>query len=96
MQTDTFTVDAVGDPDPITVIADCRKVTIRQQGGLGATAYTIYSADDSTGAGNGVNYPGGFDKVFQRLRGQGDFRDGEVIGYIEIASGKATFSMECE
>ena len=96
MTTTTFTVDAIGDPEPITVSVTCRYVKIRVQGGLGNTAFTIYSADDSTGARSGSQYPAGGEVVFTRRHGQAAFRNDEVVGYVEITSGTATFSMECE
>jgi len=91
-----FTVDAIGNPEPITVEKDCREVKIREQGGAGNTVFTIYDVGDPTGVGESVVYPAGAERVFKRGQGYADFRDGEVIGYIAVASGTATFSMECD
>jgi len=93
MYVDTFTVDAIGDPEPITASINCSRIIIREQGGVGNSAFTVYSSGDSDGDQSGANYPGGAQVTFERP-GQALYSRNEVVGYIAMTTGSATFSKE--
>ena len=94
MDTSTFTTDNVGAPEPITVNANCRQVSIREQGIAGTTDFNIRSPYATSPA---VRYIAGEAFISRRTDAHGSFIAGQIIGYIEaIAAGTFTFSMVCE
>lgn len=98
MHSSTFTTDAVGSPEPITVpgllgvTGGFRKITIREQNSQGTVGFNIYAPYEISVA---VQYQPGEYCVFERREGA-MFQPGEVIGYIAAASGSLTMSMLAE
>ncbi len=91
-KTFTFTVDNVGNPEPVTVQTPCRRVYIREQGAAGTTDYFVRqpSATDPQerkAAGETTMFEAATDNLFQT---------GQIIAYVETVTGSVTFSQREE
>lgn len=86
LDTSSFTVDAVGDDEPVTVPVFCNRVTINQL--AGDTDFTFRAPLRSNTA---VRYAAG-----QAAKLVGPFYAGQVIGFMATISGSATFQLLCD
>lgn len=91
MQTKTFTVDAVGDPEPILVSTVCHAVDVFENGAEGTQDFLIYGCKSDTP----VRYPAGSRKRFQKASCC-FFMPGDVVAYVAAVSGVMTFAQEEE
>jgi hypothetical protein len=87
VETFTFTVDAVGNPEPVVVPTSCRVVEVREQGDpttdyfVRAPAITNPQHRRFAGAAT----------IF-RATGKRTFQPNETIGHLETITGSVTFS----
>lgn len=90
--TTTFTVDNIGNPEPVQPPIACSRVTIREQGAAGTTDYL-------------VRRPTSTSPAYRKVSGESftftadppnKFQANEIIGYVETVTGSITMSMECE
>ncbi len=89
-KTFTFTVDNVGNPEPVTAQGPCRKIIVREQGAAGTTDYFVRQP---TSTSPQVRKVAGESTLFDA--GQGNlFQTGQIVGYLETVSGTVTFSQE--
>lgn len=87
----TFTVDAVGNDEPVTVQTDCRRVVVYENNQAGSADYTVRAPFSTSPA---VTRPAGSKTEFSRESGQGGFRAGETIAFVAMVSGSVTFVRE--
>ena len=85
-----FTVDAVGDPEAITVLGMCRKVYLRENGGP-TVDFNIRAPVKTDGP---VQYAMGEEAIIEAR--DNPFQPGEIVGYIETLSGSASFAQREE
>ncbi len=87
-----FTVDNVGNPEPVTAQSVCKRIYIREQGAAGTTDYF-------------VRQPGMTDPQERKTAGEWTmfeaapgnfFRPGDIVGYVETVTGSVTFSQREE
>lgn len=90
--TSTFTVDNIGNPEPVTAPVFCRRVTIREQGAAGTTDYLVRRPGMTAAPYRKV---AGESYTFTADPGSG-YETGSVIGYVETVTGSITMSMDCE
>ena len=92
--TRTFTVDAIGDPEPITVQSTdgTRKVVVFENGQAGTTDFYLIKGPDKTVTQ--VLKPAGVKVEFERPSHEAKYRQGEVVGWLATVSGSATFAQE--
>lgn len=89
-RTYTFSVDNVGNPEPVTAQGPCRKIIVREQG---AAATTDYFVRQPTNTSPQVRKVSGESTLFDT--GEGNlFQTGQIVGYVETVSGTVTFSQE--
>jgi hypothetical protein len=82
--TKTFTVDAIGDDEPVTSESNCQRITIFENAQAGAADYTVRRHSRTATA---VTIPAGAKFVFE-----GPFLKGVVVGYVAAASGSFTMA----
>jgi hypothetical protein len=87
-RTKTFTVDAAGNPEPITVQSYCMKVVIYEDAQAGTTDYILHVP---AMASSGVTKPAG--SKAEISRGE-RYVPGDIVGYVETVSGSVTFAQE--
>ena len=83
-------VDAAGDPDIIQLpegVGPFSKVTVSVEGGL--IGWTLYAP---TADSNSKDFSMGSEYVFQR----GSYAGGDILGYVELASGSGFLLLFCE
>lgn len=86
--TDTFSVDAVGNPEPIIVATVCNRVKVRQDDLSGNK--TQFKVRKPFATSNPVLYEGGMSVEFMQPEGKFWF-PGDPIAYIEMVAGSDTF-----
>lgn len=100
-KTSTFTVDDTGDPEPITVTIECRKIIVGPVDG--SSTYNFRAPMKSSSANRRTS---GKETVIERPSpGQyqvgsygdpGNYKPGDVVGFLETVSGvgSKTFQMQ--
>ncbi len=93
VETFTFTVDAVGNPEAVIVPTSCRSVEVREQGDP-TTDYFVRAPNNNSPQHRRF---AGSATIF-RARGNRVFQPGETVGYLETVAGSVTFSAitDCE
>ena len=91
--THSFTVDNIGDMEPIVAQTSCNVVTIYEQGQAGTANYRVAAPAASDPK---ILRPAGSRTIFDY---RGKFRSfslaaGQIIGYIETISGALEFAQE--
>lgn len=89
--TKTFTVDSIGDPEPIQVVSSCRKVVIREDVSVSGWPTVEFNVMAPLQASPKVRYTNG-ESMSLVAENKGYFKVGSIIGYIEAVSGSALFS----
>ena len=94
-----LTVDAIGNPEPITATVDCRRIRIHEIDNttklpIADHADKLYARDDTTGAKIQSGRVGGQESEFTARDGQAGFKSGDVMARIAVVSGSATFTVE--
>jgi hypothetical protein len=91
MRTSTFTVNSTGDPEPIIVGTNCRKVTVGEDASVSnwpTTDYLVYGTDKQS---TPVQRPAGSLTVIERGSAQSAFNKGSIVGYVATVTGSTTF-----
>jgi len=91
MKTKSFTVDAVGNPEPITVVTTCQQVEIYEDAQAGTTDYKVRAPSLSD---VDVQRPAGAKTLLRPSHGGRFFFAGETIGYVSTVAGVVTFAQE--
>jgi hypothetical protein len=86
---DPFTVDAVGNREPVVASGPCRYITIRQD--PNETLAKYYVSDLESGGTPLEKWPG---ESHTFLSSSGLFQEGDIVGYVETASGSITMQQE--
>jgi hypothetical protein len=81
-----FAVDAVGADEPVIAQSNCDEIEIFEQGQAGTANYTV--REHSTAA-SAIEVPAGAKYTFK-----GDFRKGQTVGHVALASGSANFAQK--
>jgi hypothetical protein len=84
----SFTVDAVGDDEPVIAQSPCFRITIFEDAQAGTANYTVRKPDPGSTA---ITIPAGAKHVFERLHGSA-FSKGQIVGYVAAASGSFTMA----
>ncbi len=89
-KTFTFTVDNVGNPEPVTVQTPCRQVIIRENASPPTTDYFVRqpmatSSQVRKFQGETTGFEAGPDNLFL---------PGQIIAYVETVAGSVSFSQE--
>ncbi len=89
--TNTFNIDAAGNPEPVTVDSVCKEVTVYENAQAGTTDYDVYAPlITSTPA----RRPAGAKTTFT-APGKSFFQPGQVIAYLAAATaGSYVFAKE--
>lgn len=85
-----FTVNGVGDREPITVAQECRRVTVREDPTVASWPTTDYNISDVASGGTYTHLKLGLSKVVAENLSGGIFRSGEIVGYIETSDADGT------
>ena len=85
-----FVVDAVGDREAVAASGACIWIKVRQEP---PNPIAIPFVSDSPSGGNEVRLYEGESYLFE-VAGDRLIQPGEIVGYIRVASGTATFSQE--
>lgn len=91
MRTSQFTVNDIGDPEPIIVHTVCRHVLVGEDSSVAnwpTTDYRIKGTDNNSAM---VQRPAGVLTEFSRQSNQSAYSPGDIIGYVETVSGSTTF-----
>lgn len=91
MRTSQFTVNDIGDPEPIIVRSVCRHVLVGEDSSVAnwpTSDYRIKGVDPSSVM---VQRPAGVLTEFSRRSNQSAFSPGDIVGYVEMVSGSTTF-----
>jgi len=92
MRTTTFTVNNVGDPEPIICGSFCREIRLQEDPSIGVswptTDYKVYGTGEISTA---IQKLAGTTFTITRVPMQGCFSPGEIVGYIETVTGSTTF-----
>jgi len=88
--TATFTADATGAPETITANTVCKKIRVYEDAQAGTVNYLIRMPGAASTA---VTRPAGQAIEFV-ASGSRFFQPGEVVAYIETATGSASFAQE--
>ncbi len=89
-RTSTFSVDNVGNPEPVTAQGPCRKIIVREQGAAGTTDYFVRQPTNTSAQ---VRKVAGESTLFEAAPGN-LFQTGQIVGYVETVTGSVTFSQE--
>ena len=89
MFTSQFTVNATGDPEPVTAFTDCRSISIFQD--TADATQLAYKVRAPFLTSQTVQRHAGTQHFFTRADGQAGFRKGDIVGYVETVSSSATF-----
>lgn len=98
MQTKTFTVNSIGDPEPIITASACSLVTIREDPSVSGWPTVGYKVRAPLATDSPVSKEMGEDTIFTFEGGlqfkskTGKWAKGVIIGYVETNSGSTTFS----
>lgn len=95
MRTSTFTVDNVGNPEPVTAEGRCTLVDICEDADAGTTDFIVHAPNaDSPGvrlvAGRSHQFIAG------NLATRAFFDDKDVVGYVETVNGTVSFRKVCQ
>jgi hypothetical protein len=82
--THSFTVDAIGDDEPVTAQSNCQKITVFENEQAGTANYTVRRHSRNAPA---VTIPAGAKFVFE-----GPFLKGQTAGFVAAASGSFTMA----
>ncbi len=86
----TFSVDNVGNPEPVVAQGPYRKIVVREQGAAATTDYFLRQPYNTSPL---VRKVAGESTLFDA--GEGNrFQAGQTIGYLETVTGTVTFSQE--
>lgn len=88
--TDTFSVNNLADPEPITVATECRHVIIGEDPSVTNWPTTDYQIKGAS-SNNFVQCAAGTKFEFHSTVNEPPFRAGQVIGYVQTVSGSTTF-----
>jgi len=89
MKTETFTVDAAGEPEPIVVARSCKEVEIYENAQAGTTDYDVYAPTKNDAP---VRRPAGSKTLFKSF--EGSWTPGATIGYVATVTGSVSFAKE--
>jgi len=91
MKTTTFTVNAIGDPEPVITSVDCTRVEIGEDGSVPNWPTTDYEVKGTELLSDWIVCPAGTKFEFLRRANQPGFRAGSIVGYVQTAAGATTF-----
>ena len=91
MKTSQFTVNNVGNPEPVICTLGCRTITIGEDPGVAGWPTTDFKVKGSAPGSVAIQRPAGTSYQFQRISGQAAFSPGETVGYVETVTGSTTF-----
>jgi hypothetical protein len=91
MRTSTYTIDAIGNPEPVTCTIPgsvCAIITVFENAQAGTADYDVYAPLINSAP---IRKPAGSKHEF-RAQGTYRFSEGEIVGYLAAASGSMTFA----
>ncbi len=91
--TDTFSVNNIGDPEPVTVNEACQKVTIGEKRDVAGWPTTDWYLRMPLKTSPAVPFVKGdvFDITVDMIHTRAQLAKDEIIAYVETASGTTTF-----
>ncbi len=92
IRTSIFTVDNIGNPEPVTADGPCQKITIREQAAAGTQNYSVYAPLMTSDPFTRV---AGESHVFTAPK-YNMFQDGVIVAYVATTTSSVTFSKVCE
>lgn len=87
----TYTVNNVGDREPITVNNYCQTVTIQESPSVADWPTQGFNLSTVASGGDVAQYSPGIAYTFPMRRGGQLYQPGEILAYIETLSGATTF-----
>lgn len=93
MKTSTFTVNNVGDPEPVIATIDCREITIGEDPSVADWPTTDYEVKGTVQDSSFVRRPAGTTFQFLKANGLASFGKGQIVGYVQTVTGSTTFQM---
>lgn len=88
MKTITFSVDAIGDPEPITVQTVCHQIVIFEDALASTTNYKVRKPSKTDAP---VTKAAGTSTLFTAPPGS-FFLPGQILGYVETPTGSMTMA----
>ena len=85
---DLFTVNAVGDPEPITCKTDCKKIIIGEDPSVSGWPTVAYKIRAPHAASAAHQRPAGTRTEFVSAT---HYKTGDIVGYVETVSGSTSF-----
>jgi len=91
--TTTFTVNAIGDPEPVIAHTDCIEIIIKEDPTVAGWPTLDYLVTGSVPGSSAIGCPAGTEYAF-RASWQQHFAAGEIVGHVATVSGSTTFQQK--
>jgi hypothetical protein len=88
--TTTYTVNDVGDPEPVIANIECSEIKIREDPSVDGWPTADYKVTGTAPGSTPISCPMGTEHLFPAGPGQ-HFVPGDIVGYVETTSGSTTF-----
>ena len=95
--TTTFTVNSIGEPEPVTAHTECQRITIKEDPSVSGWPTTDYLITGSVPGSTPIRCPAGSEYIFEASSGANliqPFKVGTIVGYIETVTGSTTFQQK--
>jgi len=90
-KTSTFTVNAVGDPEPVIATIPCKQISVVEDQSVTDWPTLDYRVKGTEVGSVMVQKPAGTVFTFLCAANEPYFQIGQIVGYIETVSGSTTF-----
>lgn len=91
MKTSQFTVNSVGNPEPVICTLGCRTIVIGEDPSVAGWPTTDFRIKGAVPGSSFIQRPAGTMYQFQRISGQAAFSPGDIVGYVDVVTGSTTF-----
>jgi hypothetical protein len=91
IKTSTFTVNDIGDPEPVIVSIDCKQVMIGEDPSVSGWPTTDYQVKGIEASSDWIQCAAGTKFIFQSTVNAPPFSANQVVGYVQTISGSTTF-----
>ena len=90
-KTSTFTVNDVGDPEPVIATIDCREIVIGEDPSVSGWPTIGYKVTGTLAGSTAIEKAPGVTFKFISTVNHPPFKTGDIVGYVETLSGSTTF-----
>jgi hypothetical protein len=93
LYTTTYTVNAVGDPEPVIAHTECVEIIVKEDPSVPDWPTVAYNVIGSAPGSTPIGYAAGTEHPFKSGPIQ-PFGVGDIVGYIETVTGSTTFQQK--